>query len=251
VNRHVLRLVEIAALENDFAEQSLHAAIDPYIEKETDRIRLSRGIFGQIHPALQRRFVLWAARTLDPTGDVGYVHLVGAVRLALEGQVGARAQLRGGVQLRVDYAHLVVEREGAPLSDDLPLLETAAETPVAVPGVTPINQRWSLLTSLNPAEGEAHRLVIPAGSTVTLRARRPSDRFAPLGMGGHTKKLTEWMIDHKVPKALRDRVPLLVINGVIVAILWQGATIHEQFAVKSREDRIVYFQLSNSMDPIW
>jgi tRNA(Ile)-lysidine synthetase-like protein len=249
--RRLRQLAEIAALENDFTESSLQAAIAPYIEKEADRIRLPRETFAALHPALQRRFVLWAARLLDPTGDVGYVHLVAAVRLALEGQVGSIAQLRGGVQLRVDYAHLVVEREGAPLHDDLPLLGTAAEIPVAIPGVTPINRRWSLLASLDTPDGESYRLVIPNNSAVRVRGRRAGDRFAPLGMGGHTRKLSEWMVDRKVPKVLRDHVPLLVVDGTIAAIFWNGATINGQFAVHTGEERIIYFRVSNLIDHIW
>jgi tRNA(Ile)-lysidine synthase len=249
--RRLRQLAEIAVQENDFVEGALQAAIAPNIQKESDRIRLPRETFAALHPALQRRFVLWAARSLDPDGDVGYIHLVAAVRLALEGQVGARAQLRGGVQLRVDYAHIVVEREGAPLPDDLPLLDADAELPVSIPGETPLNSRWSLLASFNVPEGESHRLAIPEGSTVMLRGRHKGDRFAPLGMGGHTKKLSEWMVDHKVPKAVRDRVPLLVVDDAIAAIFWQGAAVNEQFAVHSREDRVIYFHLSNSIDHIW
>jgi len=45
------------------------------------------------------------------------------------------------------------------------------------------------------------------GSPLYVRARRPGDRFAPLGMDGHTMKLSDFMINVKIPRRARDRWP--------------------------------------------
>jgi tRNA(Ile)-lysidine synthase len=50
-----------------------------------------------------------------------------------------------------------------------------------------------------------------------LRTRRPGDRFQPLGMDGQTAKLADFLTNQKVPRAIRDRLPLLVGE---VGILW-------------------------------
>ncbi|MDH5174292.1 MAG: tRNA lysidine(34) synthetase TilS, partial [Elusimicrobiota bacterium] len=42
-----------------------------------------------------------------------------------------------------------------------------------------------------------------------VRNRREGDRFKPFGLRG-TKKLSDFFIDRKIPRRLRDRVPLLV-----------------------------------------
>ncbi|HZQ09602.1 MAG TPA: tRNA lysidine(34) synthetase TilS, partial [Anaerolineae bacterium] len=49
-----------------------------------------------------------------------------------------------------------------------------------------------------------------------LRTRRAGDRFAPLGMGGKHKSLHEFMIDEKIPRHLRDFIPILVDEEKIV-----------------------------------
>ena len=49
-----------------------------------------------------------------------------------------------------------------------------------------------------------------------LRNRREGDRFKPFGLKG-TKKLSDFLIDKKILRHLRDRVPLLVEGG---DILW-------------------------------
>ena len=41
-----------------------------------------------------------------------------------------------------------------------------------------------------------------------MRGRRAGDRFQPLGMS-QSKKLGEFMIDAKIPRAWRERVPVV------------------------------------------
>ncbi|MGE5587038.1 MAG: tRNA lysidine(34) synthetase TilS [Clostridia bacterium] len=54
------------------------------------------------------------------------------------------------------------------------------------------------------------------GTDLVVRTRRAGDRIAPFGMDGH-KKLKELFIDEKVPRNIRDRVPVIVAGG---EILW-------------------------------
>jgi tRNA(Ile)-lysidine synthase len=54
------------------------------------------------------------------------------------------------------------------------------------------------------------------GKKLVVRRRRPGDRFQPLGMN-QTKKLQDFMVDAKIPRAWRDRVPLVSSSK---QILW-------------------------------
>src|SRR5262249_22180681 len=47
------------------------------------------------------------------------------------------------------------------------------------------------------------------GKELSVRNRRPGDRFRPLGLGGR-KKLQDFFVDRKVRRDERDRVPLVV-----------------------------------------
>jgi tRNA(Ile)-lysidine synthase len=55
------------------------------------------------------------------------------------------------------------------------------------------------------------------GPHLTLRNRRPGDRFCPSGMGGRHKKLQDYLVDGKVPRLQRDRIPLLCSGN---NVLW-------------------------------
>ncbi|MBW3563500.1 MAG: tRNA lysidine(34) synthetase TilS [Acidobacteria bacterium] len=72
-----------------------------------------------------------------------------------------------------------------------------------------------------------------AGGEIELRNRRPGDRFQPLGMTGH-RKLKDVLIDRRVPRSERDRIPLLVIDGVVAWI--PGVEVSERFRVEEGRD---------------
>ena len=50
---------------------------------------------------------------------------------------------------------------------------------------------------------------------VTIRNRRPGDRFSPLGTSG-TQKLKKYFCDHKIPPRRRQSCPLLLSEDRIV-----------------------------------
>ena len=121
---------------------------------------------------------------------------------------------------------LAVRKEGDTLAF-LPRTETEAAprvppTSLAVPGVTSVpGFRLGIRTEILPAEGfdlhafleqkevaeeaiDADRVRLP----LRLRSREPGDAFTPLGTVGR-QKLKKFLINHKVPRALRDRVPVV------------------------------------------
>ena len=71
---------------------------------------------------------------------------------------------------------------------------------------------WS---AAGPGEFRAalNRAAIGDGPAV-VRTRRPGDRIQPAGMSGR-KKLKDFFIGHRVPRAQRDRIPLLLAGGRI------------------------------------
>jgi tRNA(Ile)-lysidine synthase len=64
------------------------------------------------------------------------------------------------------------------------------------------------------------------GDLVTIRNRRPGDRIHPLG-GSGSRRLKEVLIDRRVPRHVRERLPLLVVGE---RIAWApGVTIDQRF----------------------
>ncbi len=79
-------------------------------------------------------------------------------------------------------------------------------------------------------QGSPHRaalaLPLTEGDHVTIRNRRPGDRIHPLGARG-SRRLKEVLIDRRVPREVRERLPLLCVGERIAWV--PGVTIDERF----------------------
>jgi tRNA(Ile)-lysidine synthase len=83
--------------------------------------------------------------------------------------------------------------------------------------------------------GSRHRaaLVLPEAGLdrLVVRNRRPGDRLRPLGAPGE-RKLKGLLIDRRVPRRERDRLPLLVVAGRIAWV--PGVTVDNAFRLPGR-----------------
>lgn len=237
--RALARFAAQAAAENDFLQRALLQAIAPGLAREAGRISLERAAFRALHPALRWRFVHWAAQQLNSAAEIGFEHADAACALALTAHTGAAAALPGGLRLRLDYSQIVVELTNAPhAAPACPLLEPGAVIVAAIPGLTPLPGGWALRAALTPGGAALH---LPPAARVTLRTRRPGDRFAPPGLGGHTQKLKQWLNDRKIPRRLRDQLPLLDVNGEIAAVCAPQWVTSGRFALATPAAPAVWF----------
>jgi tRNA(Ile)-lysidine synthase len=90
-----------------------------------------------------------------------------------------------------------------------------------------------------PEAGIVDAAGLPA--RLSVRQRRPGDRFRPLGLHG-LKKLQDFFVDRKVPRAERDRVPIVVDDRD--HIVWvAGHAIAEEFRVTPATTAVVILTL--------
>lgn len=75
------------------------------------------------------------------------------------------------------------------------------------------------------------------GHHVMLRSRRPGDRFQPLGTD-RERSLSEFLIAQRIRRDLRDRIPILEVDGVIA---WIGGVASSETHRVSRDHQL----------PIW
>jgi tRNA(Ile)-lysidine synthase len=79
------------------------------------------------------------------------------------------------------------------------------------------------------------------GDTLVVRGRRPGDRFQPLGSPGR-RKLQDVLVDRKVPRELRDLVP--IVTDTEDQIVWvAGHALAEPFRVTPLTRAVVVLRL--------
>jgi tRNA(Ile)-lysidine synthase len=74
---------------------------------------------------------------------------------------------------------------------------------------------------------------------LTVRRRRPGDRFRPLGLDGE-KKLQDVFVDAKVPRRERDSVPIVCDEAGIVWVA--GYRIAERVKLAGLTRRVLRFR---------
>jgi len=74
---------------------------------------------------------------------------------------------------------------------------------------------------------------------MTVRRRRPGDRFQPLGMN-QIKKLQDFMVDSRIPQSWRDRVPLVCSDKQILWVV--GWRIDDRVKVTGKTKNILRLQ---------
>lgn len=161
--------------------------------------------------ALPRPLRLRALRAvLEGAGVRGLTlrHLEAAEALLTAGP-SAQAQLPG-LSLRREYDLLRTD----PIPD--PGFEPFA-LPVGDSHPLPGGRRLQCSAPF-PCNGE-HGLLLSVGAPVTVRPRKRGDR---LHLKGGTKPVKEWMIDRKIPAALRGGVPVFECGGTVAAVWGVG-----------------------------
>lgn len=253
LDQALLRLAAGAALDYDFIQQQLTAATACALHRSGQRIRLARTTFSGLHPALQRHVVLHALRQLNGQ-ELTSGHVEQAVALAQSGVTGQRLSLPASLQLRLDYEDVIFEHRDAAPDWHGPLLNDGGPLAVCHPGETPLpGTAWLLEIGKAGSDLAAPqvRLSFPSCATLTLDTRRPGDRFAPPGLRGHTQSLKQWMINQRLPRAIRYQVPLLRVDGVIAAIFTDTQALPSAlFSADSDEADACYCAIRRTAGPL-
>jgi len=218
----LLQMAEIVTADFDLLQQLLGEAWSRVV-KQTGKEWLSfhTGPWLDLALSLRRATLKEAVNILRPgIRDVGFTTIEQARQLAELQEVGSRATLPGGLELSVDYDRLIISSAGDPLPfSTLPQVDFSQPVKLLIPGSTDLENGWRL--TVDVVDSVALRQVIDlkdkwqayvsaeACPGLEVRRKHQGERFQPLGMGGHSVKVSDLMINRKVPAVLRERWPLV------------------------------------------
>jgi tRNA(Ile)-lysidine synthase len=214
------REARVLADEADFLARTAAEAMKALSRDDAEGLpngatALARTGLAGLHPAVARRLVADLVTNLVATlpGRRGTAAVEAVLDLA-RGPSGRRVDLGGGVRAEARYGLLVIG-PGPPEPDAEPV-----PVPLQVPGRTPVPWAGIVIEAAHRAPDQAPGWIYldPAAFSgpLTVRPRRPGDRFHPLGMGGRSRSLKRFLMDRKVPRDARGRVALVVAPEGIV-----------------------------------
>lgn len=197
-------------------------------------VEIDRVEFLKFSKAIRRRIVRRAVSLLRPDlRDIGFNAIERGLAFAAQPSISGEIDLAARLNLSIVEDALIVKDWGAALPDwDKSLLpDRSYVEPLGLDGQVDLRHGWritaSLLSSI-PAdfmtlaeglgENEAWLDFDCLRMPLTVRGRGVGERWQPLGLGGHSQKVSEFLINQKVPAHLRDLWPLVCSAEHIVWI---------------------------------
>ena len=253
------RAADALRVDAELLETLANAAYVQTVESgiEHDTVKVNADKLAKLPPALATRVARYALETANPGSSYGLeearalcAFAAGAGESHLSGlrmeRFGANAVLLTrvhkvhGVQLR--EVHKVLDAHSA--SVDFPELKLAIPGMVEAPhGAWAVTAEGPMPCPASVDQGASTAIVDARelGDHLIVRPRRPGDRLQPLGAPGR-KKVQDVLVDRKVPKDDRDRVPIVTTEtGDIVWVA--GQVLAAPFRVTSLTSSVVILTL--------
>jgi tRNA(Ile)-lysidine synthase len=244
--RALARFAQISADDEAFLEGLAIEAARTLVLFEDGGVQVNRGGLCGLPPPVARRLVRRVVETAAPGVTVTRRHVEAVRRLATADKPDGHLDLPdASVDRRGD---LLVVRAGHARAVQPPAFELG----LPVPGEVELPASGGTIQAIRPAGADNERFANGAPDTAVLQAasvtlplavrnRRPGDRLRPLGAPGR-RKVQDVLVDRKVPRHERDRVPIVV--DAAGRIVWvAGLVIADECRVTAPEAGVVILKL--------
>ncbi|MBN1161669.1 MAG: tRNA lysidine(34) synthetase TilS [Dehalococcoidales bacterium] len=243
VSQALARLSRTAAADLDFIDAEARRIMKSVLKVREESVVIEKKGLIALHPALQRRLLRLAIESLlGSLKDIEAVHIEGIIE-ALEKPAGKVIGLPFGLCFTVEYDRYVLAPESI---SPCPFPALAGETGLKIPGRTvfsgwEVNARVISQSEYKAQSSEASDLAAcfdfaKIDNKLTVRRRLPGDRFQPLGMA-QSKKLNVFMIDARIPRKWRARVPIVCCGKDVLWVV--GYRIDERYKVRSDTRKVL------------
>ena len=241
------RTARIAADDLEFLDKAVAELWSDIVQERENTIVLAKDRLLKLPSALQRQLLRTSLeKLLGNLKDIETRHIE-EIMAALNKPAGKIICLPQGIVFAIEYGRYLLGHDPAALSP-FPPLET--EVSLQIPGKTRL-PGWNVVATILSREQMKARTddftayfdSDKAGPELTVRARRPGDRFQPLGMG-QPKKLNEFMIDSKIPGPWRGRIPIVSSPRHILWVV--GWRIDERVKVTGTSKSVLCLEFKRS-----
>jgi len=239
INRVLAREASLARDDEDYLQrQAIDLAGKIVLATTGGQTEIDAVALRSLHPALASRVARQALTSRASGRFVGSDHVERLLQLA-DAPAGTALDLPGQRAIRKSDTIVLgppgprIRRNQQPANSFRFLLSIPGE-------VTLDNHGWVVSahrldgmdrdTGFGPARGpEVAIAADPLTLPLAIRTRRRGDRFRPLGLG-HRKKLQDFLVDRKIPREIRDSLPL-VVDGEDRIVWVVGESVAEDFRV--------------------
>jgi tRNA(Ile)-lysidine synthase len=236
---HIAQAAEIFAEEEEYLQEQAREQFSKAVEKgEKDEIRLNVNALTNMHRVMRKRVFGMAFQRLGAKKDVGVVHFELMEGLLMQ-QSGKSLHLPNKMIVQKNYDVLTMKKAGQESQDfcySLPL-----EQKIFVVEAGFYVHTWVCTEKRTEKSEDSCTKVFDydkIGCEIFCRTRQKGDRLA---VGNGRKKLKDFLIDEKIPREERDRLPLIAFEDQILWVV--GKRISTAYQVDGETKRFLTVQI--------
>lgn len=235
------RMSKISSIDSKFLEKYSEERYNLIVKKQDEHsIILDGKKFSHEDRAIQQRIIRISILKINGSlQGVSESQISGVLNLFILSETGKSVDLSNDIVAKTSYDDLIIqkrkEKEEKEYLYNLSLLEINnfedlgysfdIEVFTKDENVIMNKDKNTRYFDLDKVEGD-----------IRVRNRLNGDKFVPFGMNG-TKKLKDYFIDEKIPKDLRDNIPLIVDNKNIIWVV--GYRTNEMYKLTNGTKRIL------------
>lgn len=258
-NRNKVRLELLPYMEENFNQNIIEAlwrlsrsskADVSYLEEITEKkykllmkyvskhsIILDRALFCKEDLSLKFRLIRKCINKLEGNlQGISENHISALVKLFESNDTGKQLNLPNGIIGRVSYDDLIIENEMLDKIKDFEYNLFEGDNNFPEIGVCISISVYSHKIPINKDNNINQFDFDKVKGKLKIRNRKNGDRFMPFGMSGY-KKIKDYFIDNKVPRDIRDKIPLLVDDENIIWIA--GFAISDLYKITKNTKKIL------------
>ncbi|NJN79544.1 MAG: tRNA lysidine(34) synthetase TilS [Anaerolineales bacterium] len=211
---------------------------------------------------LQKNLIKHAIQTLRPNVDVTFSIVERAIQVIHSANSSANIDLKSGMRMLREANLIYIYTANAELPFNVwPQLPNDNSISISISEPASLAGGWKFASEVwrlpalakEQAERNEDKFQVWLDAEglpgqLELRARRAGDQFSPLGMDGHTQKISDFFVNEKVPQRARDHWPLLCAGDEIVWV--PGFRPAHQFRLTDETKNVIYFSLTRPPEKI-
>lgn len=219
---------------------------------ENSVLDFKRTPFLALHQGVQRRLIRLGIHRMRPDiRDIGFDEVEKVIRFVVDPPRSGEAEMFQGLSLRIGgESFLIFPSDKTVLGPGTPQFLAENGVLLQIPGSIEISIGWEIVAErLNQADIELqemrenqdqnmafvdfNKIQLP----LSVKRRLPGALFSPLGMAGKRIKVSDFLINEKMPKSQRDHWPLVYSGGELIWI--PGHRIADRVRITSETELIV------------
>lgn len=251
----LIRLSLLLKEDRDYLNQ---AAFEHFIrvmdKEEHGAIILNRESFLKLHPAMAGRVLRMAWEKI--TGTVKGLeakHVEAVFEIARKKRTGKAVNWPGGVRVETDYDRLIITKKEVPAAKPFRHEIKIPCNGETVDGKFRVTARVYQADEYTRTFGNMVKMkenspvqlfdYNKVNKGINIRSRLSGDVFYPFGSTGK-KKLKDFFIDEKIPRAARDEIPLLADGTSIMWVV--GIRTAENYKITDNTREILYVKITDA-----